>query len=113
VAFGRISEGEQRMILIARALVKDPELLVLDEPCQGLDAGNRDRVLRMIETIGSELDTTIIYVTHHRDALPRVITHVLRLDKGRVVSRQKTVVSESVDPIGKAGSPNSDLAVGD
>jgi molybdate transport system ATP-binding protein len=114
MAFGRISEGEQRMILIARALVKDPGLLVLDEPCQGLDAGNRDRVLRMVEAIGSDLDTTIIYVTHHRDALPKVITHVLRLDEGRVVSRQKVGEhrhSESLDPIGRAGAPNSDLTV--
>ena len=89
MAFGRISEGEQRMVLIARALVKHPKLLVLDEPCQGLDAGNRDRVLQMVEAIGDHLNTSLIYVTHHRDALPRIITHVLRLDEGRVVGREE------------------------
>jgi len=87
--FGEISEGQQRMILMARALVKYPKLLVLDEPCQGLDANNRDRVLRMVEVIGNTLETSIIYVTHHRDALPSVITHVLRLDEGKVVGREQ------------------------
>lgn len=88
-SFGELSEGEQRMVLIVRALVKHPALLVLDEPCQGLDADNRDRVLQMVETIGNETDTTAIYVTHHGDALPSVITHVLRLDRGRIVSKVK------------------------
>jgi molybdate transport system ATP-binding protein len=89
MAFGAISEGEQRLILIARALVKCPKLLVLDEPCQGLDASNRDRVLQMVEAIGSPREPSIIYVTHLRDALPSLITHVLRLDGGSIVSSQK------------------------
>ena len=75
------------MMLIARALVKQPALLVLDEPCQGLDAGNRDRVLGMVEALGYHLASSMIYVTHHRDALPKIITHVLRLDGGRVIDR--------------------------
>ncbi len=87
--FGEISEGQQRMVLMARALVKYPKLLVLDEPCQGLDANNRDRVLRMVEVISNTLETSIIYVTHHHDALPNVITHVLRLDEGKVVGREQ------------------------
>jgi molybdate transport system ATP-binding protein len=87
--FGEISEGQQRMILMARALVKYPKLLVLDEPCQGLDANNRDRVLRMVEVICNTLETSIIYVTHQDDALPGVITHVLRLDEGKVVGREQ------------------------
>jgi ABC-type molybdenum transport system ATPase subunit/photorepair protein PhrA len=114
MALGALSEGEQRMILIARALVKCPNLLVLDEPIQGLDASNRDRVLQMIEAIGNPLEPSIIYVTHHRDALPRVITHVLRLDEGKVVGRQQVgdrYNSESVDPIWGVGSSNSDPIV--
>jgi molybdate transport system ATP-binding protein len=87
VAFEEISEGEQRLILIARALVKQPALLVLDEPCQGLDASNRDRVLKTIETIGKNLDTSVIFVTHNPIALPKTITHVLRLNEGKIVSK--------------------------
>jgi molybdate transport system ATP-binding protein len=86
-SFGGLSEGEQRMILIARALVKHPALLILDEPCQGLDAANRDRVLQAVETIGDHTGATIIYVTHQGDALPSIITHMLRLDRGRVAGR--------------------------
>ena len=85
-AFGRISEGEQRMVLLARALVKHPWLLILDEPCQGLDGDNRDRVLQTIDTIGSHLDSSVIYVTHRSDELPNVITHVMRLNRGRIVN---------------------------
>jgi len=84
--FAQISEGEQRLVLIARALVKSPALLVLDEPCQGLDAGNRDRVLQAIDGAGSRPNTSMIYVTHRADELPQSITHVLRLNEGQVVS---------------------------
>jgi molybdate transport system ATP-binding protein len=82
-----VSEGEQRLALIARALVKGPALLVLDEPCQGLDASNRDRVLQAIHWVGSRPNTSMIYVTHRSDELPPSITHVLRLNEGRVVSQ--------------------------
>ncbi|MFN2131527.1 MAG: ATP-binding cassette domain-containing protein [Anaerolineae bacterium] len=88
-SFGALSEGEQRMILIARALVKEPELLVLDEPCQGLDEANRDRVLRTVEALGDHTASSLIYVSHQRDALPGTITHLLRLEGGRVAGRGK------------------------
>jgi molybdate transport system ATP-binding protein len=87
--FGAASEGAQRLVLIARALVKGPELLVLDEPCQGLDAANRDQVLRLVEALGDQAASSLIYVSHHRDALPRTITHLLRLEAGRVVSSER------------------------
>jgi molybdate transport system ATP-binding protein len=86
-AFEKVSEGEQRLVLVTRALVKSPALLVLDEPCQGLDAGNRDRVLQAIDWVGSRPNTSMIYVTHRADELPPSITHVLRLNEGRVVSQ--------------------------
>ena len=50
--FQNLSQGEQRLVLLARAMVKSPLMLILDEPCQGLDGGNRDRVVRMVEAIG-------------------------------------------------------------
>ena len=78
--FENVSEGEQRLTLLARAMVKSPRLLVLDEPCQGLDPEHRDRVLKAIDSI-EENSTTIIYVTHRTDELPGSITDILRLKK--------------------------------
>ena len=67
-SFGSLSAGLQRMTLLARALVKGPDLLVLDEPCQGLDAAHRARFIRTVEALLRH--TTVIYVTHRRDEIP-------------------------------------------
>jgi molybdate transport system ATP-binding protein len=77
--FPHLSFGEQRMVLLARAVVKLPELLVLDEPCQGLDRVNRRRVIEMVDRICRLSSTHIIYVTHHPDEIPACITHRLAL----------------------------------
>jgi molybdate transport system ATP-binding protein len=87
VPFHAVSEGQQRLVLMARAVVKNPPLLILDEPCQGLDAEHRDRVLKMVDAIGGRLATSVIYVTHEPDALPAIINRVLRLDEGRVAGK--------------------------
>lgn len=79
ILFDKLSGGTQRLILIARALVKEPLLLVMDEPCQGLDTGNRHLVLNIVDTIGNQLDVTIIFVSHDLDELPGIITHRLKL----------------------------------
>ncbi len=79
--FGSLSAGLQRMTLLARALVKSPELLVLDEPCQGLDAAHRAGIIGAIAA--ALRHTTAIVVTHRRDELPRGITHVFRLPRPR------------------------------
>jgi molybdate transport system ATP-binding protein len=76
-SFGSLSAGLQRMTLLARALVKGPDLLVLDEPCQGLDAAHRARFIRTVEALLRH--TTVIYVTHRRDEIPAGINRVLRL----------------------------------
>jgi molybdate transport system ATP-binding protein len=86
-AFDAVSEGQQRLVLIARAMVKEPALMVLDEPCQGLDTAHRRRVLAAVDAIAAGRDTAIIYVTHDPHALPEAISHELRLDGGRVVAR--------------------------
>ena len=84
--FDHLSHGQQRLILLARAMVKSPLLMILDEPCDGLDYANRTRVLEFIEFIGSRTATDLIYVTHHKDELPACITHTLVLDKGKIVA---------------------------
>jgi len=62
--FTRLSYGQQRLILIARAMIKSPPLLILDEPCQGLDRTNRNRVLELVDLVGQNTTTQILYVTH-------------------------------------------------
>jgi molybdate transport system ATP-binding protein len=81
---GSLSHGEQRLVLVARALVTDPWLLVLDEPCQGLDATHRAPLLAAVDEAAGQGRSRVVYVTHHLDELPRCITHVLELRAGRV-----------------------------
>ncbi|MDT8419009.1 MAG: molybdate ABC transporter ATP-binding protein ModF [Desulfuromonadales bacterium] len=79
VPFRSLSYGEQRMLLIARAMVKFPELLILDEPCQGLDDANREMVLKLVDHLGSIGKTQIFYVSHRQaDRIP-CISKTLRL----------------------------------
>lgn len=82
-----LSAGYQRMALVARALVKRPKLLILDEPCQGLDPENRTSVLQAVEHIGRQGQTTLLYVTHRFDEIPQCVTYVLELHEGRVLKK--------------------------
>jgi len=82
--FSKLSFGQQRMMLIVRAMVKTPRLLILDEPCNGLDAANRRRLLDMLDVIGRMPATSLLYVSHRPDEMPACITHRLYLDSGKV-----------------------------
>ena len=75
--FTQLSFGDQRMLLIARAMVKHPTLLILDEPCLGLDEANRQRVLLLIEKICTAGSSTVIYVNHHAKDKITGIEHYL------------------------------------
>jgi molybdate transport system ATP-binding protein len=79
--FNHLSYGEQRMMLLARSMVKMPQILILDEPYQGLDRINRRRILDAIDVIGSNSESSIIYVTHYPDEIPTCMTHMLRFEK--------------------------------
>ena len=83
-AFKHLSTGEQRLVLLARALVKYPPLVILDEPFQGMDA---DATARCRDWLDRELgaDQTLLFVTHEPSELPRSVSKTLRLDRGRVV----------------------------
>jgi molybdate transport system ATP-binding protein len=81
-AFGAISEGEQRLVLLARALVKKPTLLLLDEPCQGLDATSRRWVNATINHLIQSGGVTVVYVTHREEEIPTGIVRRLRLRNG-------------------------------
>lgn len=78
-----LSYGEQRLVLIARALIKQPPLLILDEPCQGLDTPSRLMVLAFIERLAQQAHTTLLYVTHHADEIPTNISHKLLFVDGQ------------------------------
>jgi molybdate transport system ATP-binding protein len=78
-SFRNLSYGEQRMILLARAMVKQPDLLILDEPCQGLDDINREMVLKLIDHLGNTGKTQLLYVTHHAEDLIPCITNSMEL----------------------------------
>lgn len=79
--FLKLSSGEQRLCLLARAFVKDPELLILDEPLHGLDLRNRTLVKDIIDTFCSRPHKTLVMVTHYQEEFPRCITHSLFLRK--------------------------------
>lgn len=77
--FLKLSSGEQRLVLLARAFVKDPELLILDEPLHGLDMTNRRLVKDIIETFCQRQNKTLIMVTHYQEELPACIDHHIHL----------------------------------
>jgi molybdate transport system ATP-binding protein len=79
--FLKLSSGEQRLVLLARAFVKDPELLILDEPLHGLDNTNRRLVKDIIETFSKRRNKTIIMVTHYKEELPNCIDHSIFLKR--------------------------------
>lgn len=79
--FLQLSSGEQRLVLLARAFVKDPELLILDEPLHGLDLVNRRLVKDVIEAFCRRKDKTMIMVTHYKEELPRCITNSIYLER--------------------------------
>jgi molybdate transport system ATP-binding protein len=81
ITFLNLSSGEQRLVLLARAFVKDPELLILDEPLHGLDNTNRRLVKDVIEAFCQRKNKTMIMVTHYKEELPNCIDHHLFLVK--------------------------------
>ncbi|WP_163715981.1 ATP-binding cassette domain-containing protein [Mangrovibacterium lignilyticum] len=82
--FLQASLGEQRSLLLARALVKSPSLLILDEPCQGLDEAQTQRFVHLLDQICLHLNTTMVYVTHHRNEIPACVSQLLELENGQV-----------------------------
>ena len=79
--FMEMSSGEQRLVLLARAFVKEPNLLILDEPLHGLDDVNRRMVKDLVDEYCQDPEKTLIYVTHYQEELPRCIDHALFLER--------------------------------
>lgn len=86
-----LSQGEKQKILIARALINQPKLLVLDEPCTGLDIFAREQILETIDQISKSPEApTLLYVTHHIEEILPVFSHTLLLRNGQVFNSGKT-----------------------
>jgi molybdate transport system ATP-binding protein len=80
-SFLQLSSGEQRLVLLARAFVKDPDLLILDEPLHGLDTRNRSLVMDVIRLFANREGKTLIMVSHYQEEFPECMTHSLHLKR--------------------------------
>ncbi|MDQ8736684.1 ABC transporter ATP-binding protein [Paenibacillus sp. LHD-38] len=89
--YDTLSQGERQRVLIARALMASPKLLILDEPCTGLDVFSREQLLQMIAAVANEKHApTIIYVTHHVEEILPCFTKTLLIKEGQVFAANDT-----------------------
>ncbi len=86
VLLKNIPASAQRLCLLARALIKNPDLLIFDEPCQGLDAHQQHHFKTLVDTICGMSNVTLIYVSHYQQEIPESVTKVLKLEKGMMVN---------------------------
>lgn len=85
--YGTLSEGERKRVLIARSLMTDPELLLLDEPAAGLDLGGREELVARLADLAADPDApATVLVTHHVEEIPPGFSHCLLLSEGKVVA---------------------------
>jgi iron complex transport system ATP-binding protein len=99
--FGTLSEGERKRVQIARALMTDPELMLLDEPAAGLDLGGREDLVRRLGDLAADpYAPALVLVTHHVEEIPPGFTHLLLLRGGRVVASgpvEETLTAENLE----------------
>lgn len=100
---GTLSEGERKRTLIARALMSDPELLLLDEPAAGMDIAGREQLLQQLDALLSRSDSpATVLVTHHVEEIPSGITHALLLRAGEMVSSGPIAESLTSETLSRA-----------
>jgi len=90
-SYRELSQGEKQKVLIARALINSPQLLIMDEPCAGLDIFSREHLLSSIEKLGAKKPApSLLYVSHHVEEILPIFTHTLLLRRGEVHSSGQT-----------------------
>lgn len=95
---GTLSQGERKKVMLARALMTNPSILIMDEPCSGLDLYEREKLLTDINGLG-ENQMQIIYVTHHIEEIVPLFTHVALIDQGKIVhagEKNEVLISENL-----------------
>lgn len=89
--YRQFSQGEKQKVLLARAMMASPQLLILDEPCTGLDLPSREKLLNQIQQISNWPDApTLIYVTHHVEEILPIFQHTLLMQKGQIYAAGQT-----------------------
>ncbi|SFB16392.1 iron complex transport system ATP-binding protein [Cohnella sp. OV330] len=83
--FGTLSQGERKKALLARTMMADPQLLIMDEPCAGLDLFEREKFLDSLESLSRRVEG-ILYVTHHIEEIVPLFTHVALMAEGRIIA---------------------------
>lgn len=87
--FLKVSAGEQRLLLFARAMIKNPPLLILDEPFHGMDVANKQRCLKMIAAYAAQNDKSLIFVTHYKNEIPPCVDHVFQLSAPAMIKQTR------------------------
>ncbi|MEO2202660.1 ATP-binding cassette domain-containing protein [Paenibacillus pabuli] len=82
---GTLSQGERKKVMLARSLMADPKLLIMDEPCAGLDLYEREKMLAEIDRL-RQRNVTVVYVTHHVEEIVPLFTHVALTREGRIAA---------------------------
>jgi len=101
--FSTLSEGERKRVQIARALMPDPELLLLDEPAAGLDLGGREDLVKRLSALAADpIAPAMVLVTHHVEEVPDGFTHALLLRRGTVVAQGKVDEVFTTEHLSKA-----------
>ncbi|MFS0838157.1 ABC transporter ATP-binding protein [Paenibacillus sp. UNC499MF] len=84
-SIGTLSQGERKKVMLARSMMQKPELLIMDEPCSGLDLYEREKLLAAIREF-SDQEMTVLYVTHHIEEIIPMFTHVALIEQGRIIA---------------------------
>jgi len=83
---GTLSQGERKKVMLARSLMSEPKVLIMDEPCSGLDLYEREKMLQSVQQLIDNSGITVMYVTHHIEEIMPMFTHVALIEQGKLIA---------------------------